>query len=688
MLLTLAIASVALLPAGRPNIILIVGDDVGYGELQSYNPLSITPTPRLDQLAGEGIRMTNAHVTHPICGPSRVSLMMGKNSSQFGIDMNGGGLAFGVPKAQNLLSEYLHDAGYATGAIGKWHLGGQPYNRPNARGFDEFFGFIGGGDSYYPDSPKRANSPILRNNTEVYEPEYLTHAFRREAIDFIHRHASGVEPFFLYLPFNAIHTPFQATPEDLSLFDDVTSKHRRYLSAMLKSQDEAVGEVMDTLNQEGIRNNTLVIYLSDNGGERAAHVDNRPLRGSKFTIFEGGLRVPFMLSWPSQWWAHPTVTNQLISSLDIVPTILDAAGIALPPRLDGQDIRTVLELGPRNSPLFFRYGLEWTVIDGPWKRFQQLDPETFELKRVLYNLDSDIGETTDIAAAYPQRAAAMDKTFRDWSAEFTPPLWGPIINPNATSLALYHNYETKTCKAVLLDFKGEILASRDLREYPGFLNAKIGRCRTNYDFDLVTIQGSEIKIRSMNFSGGEIITRALPLQNSVEILGFADFNRNGVPEIVSRASDGQFRTDEINPVKAFAAGSSIELDVDLSEFHRVLGFADMGGPDTGPDMIVANDNDNVMLVYLKGNRAFRFSNYMFRPRADDVTVTLPRQYIGALDVNGDGYADLFNSAQGVQSSIWFTDRLRSKVLCKYVQLDPNWRAISIGSADLPVPGSE
>lgn len=686
----LVVLSLSSLVAERPNIVLIVGDDVGYGELQCYNPLSITPTPRLDQLASEGVRFVNGHTTHPICGPSRVSLMMGKNSSRFGMDMEGGGRQFGLPRDQAIFPQTLHDAGYETAAIGKWHLGAQDYNQPAARGFDEFFGFIGGGTGYFANSAARARSPILRGTEVVEEPEYLTDAFAREAVDFIDRNADGPKPFFLYLAFNAIHTPFEATAEDLAPFADIADVKRKYLSAMLAAHDRAVGRVLDELDATGIRNNTLVIYLSDNGGERAPHVDNRPLRGSKFTIFEGGIRVPMMASWPAAAWARPKVSTKLVSSLDIAVTLLKAAGAEVPPSLEGQDLGTFIGgagASQRESPLLFRYGLEWAVINGRWKLFHQVNPENLEAHSVLYDLENDLSETTDVSDQYPGRVKQMEANYNAWEASFIPPLWGPIPDPSRTSLVLCKQDGQETYKVALLDFQSRIVASRQLPGLPGFAAAKIGRFRPEYDFDIASIEGETIKLRSGNLDASPTSTLSFNRRGATAVLGFADFNRNGTNEIVVDTAEG-YRTFEYDPITRTVGVVRLNIKVSLADFNRFLGFEDLGGFDAGPDAILANANDNVIQLLFNGSRGNRFSNYMFRPRGDTNTAALPRHYIGALDANGDGYTDIFNDTGSGSASMWTTDRLRANVINTPISLGAGWRAVSIGNGGLPVSGGE
>lgn len=427
MFLSLVVAAVVRADS-RPNILLIIGDDVGYGELQCYNPLSITPTPHIDQLARTGVRFTNTHVAEPICGPSRVALMTGKYPSRFGLEMHGGGKEFGVPPSVPLLSEYLQSAGYSTTAIGKWHLGWQPAMQPLNNGFDHFFGFGGGGSGYYDTSKKRHGNQIHRDNETVDEPDYLTFAFTREANRYIENHARDDHPFFLYLPFSAIHTPFEAPPEYVEKFASIADRKRRYLSAMLSAHDDAVGSVLATLDREGIAENTLVIYLSDNGGEWAPHVDNRPLRGSKFRIWEGGVRVPMIWNWPSKAWSDGRTFKGLVSELDLMPTILKLARVDTPSDLDGESL--IPEIGSNRSnagnshkPLYFRYGPEFAINDGRWKLSQTEDPETHVIQRGLYDLEADIGETTNRLSTHREFATQLLKQYSTWANKLPPPLW-------------------------------------------------------------------------------------------------------------------------------------------------------------------------------------------------------------------------------------------------------------------------
>lgn len=427
MVLSAALLTVLLVPT-QPNIVLIVGDDVGYGELTCFNAQSITPTPHIDELAHVGVRFTNAHVTTPVCGPSRAGLLTGKFPSRFGFEMNSGDAAddsYGIPLAQTILPQRLKQVGYKTASIGKWHVGWLPGMQPQQRGFDYAFGFAGAFSGYYATHKLRELHPIYRNGVIVDEREYLTFAFRREAVKFIEKQAGADKPFFLYLPFNAIHTPFEAPQEYLNKFPDVNDRKRKYLSAMLAAQDDAVGDVLQSLKDQAIDRDTLVIYISDNGGEYAPHVDNRPLKGWKFTMWEGGLRVPMIMSWAGKPWSNGRTYSGLTSSVDILPTIYSVAGVEPPRNIDGVDLLPKLRgsQSPARPPLFFRYGPEWAVLSDKWKLLHQVDNDTLQPTDWLFDLSTDIGETTNLMDSKPTIAANLRTTYKDWSHHLPAPLW-------------------------------------------------------------------------------------------------------------------------------------------------------------------------------------------------------------------------------------------------------------------------
>ena len=283
----------------RPNIVVIVADDLGYGELGCQGHKDI-PTPHIDSIAKNGVRFTSGYVSCPVCSPTRAGLMTGRYQQRFGHEFNLGPMdnasdTFGLVREEKTLAERLKAAGYATGMVGKWHLGTKSGLRPTERGFDEYFGFLGGAHPYLRER-RRGNNQILRGTEPVSEPAYLTDAFGREAVAFIDHHKGA--PFFLYLAFNAVHAPLQTTADYRKRFPSVKDEKRQTFSAMLSAMDDAVGKVLGTIHDSGLDAKTLVFFISDNGGPTPQTTSrNDPLRGTKTTTWEGGIRIPYMIQW-------------------------------------------------------------------------------------------------------------------------------------------------------------------------------------------------------------------------------------------------------------------------------------------------------------------------------------------------------------------------------------------------------
>ncbi|MBX6316326.1 MAG: sulfatase [Isosphaeraceae bacterium] len=414
-------------PAKKPNIIVIVADDLGYGELGCQGQTKEIPTPNIDSLAQNGIRFTNGYVSCPVCSPTRAGLMTGRYQQRFGHEFNPGPAQqaaenFGLPLSETTLPQRLKTAGYATGMVGKWHLGYKPAYHPMKRGFDEFFGFLGGSHSYLDARADKSN-PILRGTEPVDEPEYLTDAFAREAVAFIDRHQA--EPFFLYLAFNAVHNPLQAPEKYLSRFPSIADRKRRTFAAMLSAHDDAVGAVLGKLRSAGLEGNTLIVYVSDNGGPTPQTTSrNDPLNGRKGQVLEGGIRVPFLMQWKGQIPAGKTY-DQPVIALDILPTAMAAAGspTSAGDRLDGVNLLPFLtgrDSGVPHEALFWRFGPQAAVCKGAWK-LVKLPNEPAR----LYDLAKDIGETTDLAAQRPEVAKELQAALDAWDAQLAKPLWGP-----------------------------------------------------------------------------------------------------------------------------------------------------------------------------------------------------------------------------------------------------------------------
>lgn len=418
------------LAAGKPNILLIVGDDMGYADVGFHGCKDI-PTPNLDALAASGVRFTSGYVSGPYCSPTRAGLMAGRYQTRFGHEFNPGG-THGLPLGEKTLADRLKAAGYVTGLVGKWHLGALPEMHPQRRGFDEFFGFLGGAHSYFE------AGGILRGTEPVKELDYTTDAFGREAVAFIERHKT--QPWFLYLAFNAVHTPMHATDDRLAKFPTVADKQRRAYDAMMLAMDEAIGRVRQKLATAGLEQNTLVAFISDNGGPTMPGVTvngsrNDPFRGSKRTTLEGGIRVPFIVSWPG--YVKPGVFHQPAIQLDLHATALAAAGVDVKPewKLDGVNLLPFLngqQSGPPHAALYWRFGEQMAIRAGDYKLVRydsNADTRTGGRKQPvtaakLYNLAADPGETKDLAAAQPDKLKELQSQWDAWNATLVPPLWG------------------------------------------------------------------------------------------------------------------------------------------------------------------------------------------------------------------------------------------------------------------------
>jgi arylsulfatase A-like enzyme len=420
----------------RPNILFIVADDLGYADL-GFQGCKDIPTPNLDSLAASGVRFTNGYVSGPYCSPTRAGLMTGRYQTRFGHEFNPGG-SDGLPLSESTIADRLKAAGYATGLVGKWHLGAQPQFHPQKRGFGEFFGFLGGAHSYF------RSAGILRGTEPVTDFDYTTDAFAREAVAFIERHKA--EPWFLYLAFNAVHTPMQATDDRLAKFPSINNKRRRTYDAMTLALDEAVGAVRKKLADAGLERDTLVVFISDNGGPTMPGTTingsrNTPLRGSKRTTLEGGIRVPFVVSWAGR--VKPGIYEQPVIQLDASATALAVAGVDVKPewQLDGVNLLSFLTHENTAAPhdaLYWRFGAQMAIRQGDYKLVRydtNADTQTGRRRQPvtsarLYRLSDDIGETKDLAAAMPDRVKELQTKWNRWNATLAKPLWGDDKSDN------------------------------------------------------------------------------------------------------------------------------------------------------------------------------------------------------------------------------------------------------------------
>lgn len=419
--------------SNKPNIIVIVADDLGYGDLGFTGSKDI-PTPRIDSLASQSVRCSQGYVSAPQCAPMRAGLLTGRYQNRFGFEHNGERQPGyeGLPLSERTVADRLKDEGYATALIGKWHLGIQdPRYRPMSRGFTHHYGFLGGANHYFADKrpTQLLQAKIFRNGQEVDEKEYLTDAFAREAVDYIDSHKA--DPFFLYLAFNAPHTPNQVTDEYLQRVKHIADPERRKYAAMICSLDDAVGRVIDKIQAEGLDEHTLIFFVGDNGGQlKHGFPSNAPFRGGKGDTLEGGIHVPFLVCWTGSLPAGK-IYDQPVITLDILPTALAASGTPQPGNLDGVNLLPYLSGKKRGAPheeLFWRFnfppGAEadrhtWAIRRGDWKLVKNRGEEPR-----LYNLATDPGERTDLSRTEPRKAQAMRKAWEQWNSQMIDPIWG------------------------------------------------------------------------------------------------------------------------------------------------------------------------------------------------------------------------------------------------------------------------
>ena len=413
-----ALAACAL-AASPPNIVVIVADDLGYADVgfNAPDPRQVT-TPNLDRLARESVICRQGYVTGHVCSPTRTGLMTGRYQQRLGL-YTAGEAGSGVPMAERLFPQFLKPAGYASMQVGKWHLGPTPEWSPALRGFDEVFGFLGRGahDYYKLNDP---DDPIYRGTTPVRLDGYLTDHFGQEAVAFIERQKQ--RPFFLYLAFNAVHAPLQAPADEIAKFNTGNTDRDTRL-AMGKRMDDAIGQVVAKLKAESLWENTLLFFISDNGGPLAQSASNLPLRAGKHSDYEGGIRVPFLVSWPARLKAGES--RAVVSSLDILPTALAAAGLPLPSEkpLDGTDLLPILrgEVLPAPRNLFWCSGGEdgwWAVRSGDWKLVCEKG------KIGLFDLSRDVSEKNDLSRTLGDKVAELTRLHDAWLAGMLPPIKG------------------------------------------------------------------------------------------------------------------------------------------------------------------------------------------------------------------------------------------------------------------------
>jgi arylsulfatase A len=424
----------ATLFGSRPNFVLIVADDLGYGDLGCYGS-ELTDTVNIDRLAAGGLRLTDFHSNGPMCTPTRVALLTGCYQQRFGENFDGAlgqdDRYTGLPLEAVTLAEILKEAGYATGAFGKWHLGYLPPYTPRNQGFDTFVGLNSGDGDFHSHIDRSGNRDWWINDEIGMEEGYTTKLLTQHSVAFINEHKQ--EPFFLYVPHLAIHFPWQG-PNDpphrqvgVNYDDDKwgiipdRGNIAPHVKAMIEALDQSVGEIVEALDVNGLTNNTLIIFTSDNGGYITYNggfeniSSNGPLKGQKTDVHEGGHRVPCIFHWPGR--IEPgRESAELVMSMDFYPTIAQLAGAGLhsEQRLDGVDLSDFLfkqsQLG--NRSLFWRMRGKSAARKGPWK-VNLSDRET----PFLYNLNQDIGEKVNLAQRYPERVRSLMEAYDRWEAD-------------------------------------------------------------------------------------------------------------------------------------------------------------------------------------------------------------------------------------------------------------------------------
>ena len=465
-----------------PNIIFIVVDDLGKYEISAYGSKTMN-TPNIDQLASEGARFTDCYVNAPVCAPSRAGLLTGRYPQRFGFEtqpmemypnnlaayyagkylMNTGDFEMatkpkfptewqmvkqGVPPSEFTLADLMKMRGYTTGIVGKWHLGHSKKQIPNEMGFDEQYGFYGAFTLYTEkrNSPnyihyvqdsysskyqwkmgRKETSAIRRNDKVIKEERYTTFAIMEEGVEFVARHKD--EPFFLYLAFNAPHVPFQAPRAYYEMYSDVKEENKRVYYAMIHALDDAIGLLNDKLKHMGLEENTIIYFISDNGGASyTGATENGPYKGGKLTNFEGGVNVPFLMKWKGKIPAGKVYENP-VSSMDIFMTSVSVAECTLPDdrTYDGVDLMPYLEgraEGVPHEAFYWRADHIHAMRKGDWKYLLSTRDGWVE----MYNLKEDRYEQYDLFDTKPDVLNEMEKEFDVWQEGLEPPLWPRIMD--------------------------------------------------------------------------------------------------------------------------------------------------------------------------------------------------------------------------------------------------------------------
>ncbi|MEM6830976.1 MAG: sulfatase-like hydrolase/transferase, partial [Bacteroidota bacterium] len=416
----------------KPNVVIILADDLGWGDV-GFNGCTDIPTPHLDKLAKDGIIFSAGYCTHPYCGPSRSGLLAGRYQQQFGcennLSKNFEGPVMGLPLEEKLLSEVLKENGYQTCAVGKWHLGNTPDYWPNNRGFDDWFGFAGGSRNYWGKSwgPDFTSWQEIKRDGKAVPREtlsYLTDDFTDAAIQYVDEYSKKENPFFMYLAYNAPHAPIQATTEYLDRVDHIEQGKRAAYGAMVAGMDAGIGKLVEKLKETGEYDNTLIFFYSDNGGHGNGSSQS-PYRGLKGLLFEGGIRVPFFMSWPVGVKGGRTYEKPIIA-YDIFTTVIDAVNIDYKDtkKLSGVSLLPFISKENKDNPhdrLFWRYsdGEGYAVMKGGYK----LIKEEVRGDLFLFDMNKDPLEHHNLVDELPEKVKELQADYEEWNQDNVENIW-------------------------------------------------------------------------------------------------------------------------------------------------------------------------------------------------------------------------------------------------------------------------
>ena len=405
---------------GKPNVLIFLSDDVGWGEYGFQGNKEI-PTPNIDSIASAGVRFTQGYVSGPYCSPTRAGLLTGRYQTRFGHEFNSSASPkLGLSLKEKTIADHFKGLGYATCAVGKWHLGGGLDHRPTKRGFDEFYGTLANTPFFKP--LRFVDSRTSEDVAAPTDPDfYTTDAYAARAVDWLEKNKA--KPWLLYVPFNAQHAPLEAPKKYLDRFANIQDEKRRTFAGMMSAMDDAVGKILAKVRESGQEEDTLIFFFSDNGGPtRSTTSQNGGLRGFKASTWEGGVRVPFAAQWKGKIPAGK-VYEQPIIQLDILPTALAAAGQEFKPewKLDGVNLLPYLtgqNTARPHESLYWRFGEQWAVRHGDFKLVKGNGSPT----PLLIDLSKDAAEATDLSAANPEKLKELQALYAKWNAEQAEPI--------------------------------------------------------------------------------------------------------------------------------------------------------------------------------------------------------------------------------------------------------------------------